>query len=217
MVWVKLDDSALTSPSWLELPRAARLLHLEALSWSNRHGANGVIPRSARALITDEPEAAAMAGLLVDVGAWVVTDAGWQLVWLLEDQPTAEEQEHERARWRERKERNRRHHRGDHSRCNPAWCPISRRDSRRESTDDAKRDPWLESRSPAPTPTRPDQESGSVEDGSSADQAEPSSRTRVQQIASLRAFLEENPDAALAARRAAEGTLHRLEREAATS
>jgi len=68
MVWVKLDDSALTSPSWLELPRAARLLHLEALSWSNRHGANGVIPRSARALITDEPEAAAMAGLLVDVG-----------------------------------------------------------------------------------------------------------------------------------------------------
>lgn len=232
MVWVKVDDSALTSPRWLALPRAARLLHLEALSWSNRHAADGVIPRAALTLITDEPETSTMVVALIKAGAWVTTDTGWRLVWLLDDQPTAEEQEQERAKWRERKERNRRHQRGDHALCDPFRCRVllSRRDSTRESRGDSTRESRPPDSDTDSDPTRP--QSGTEEE--SRDDQQPEGRSsgsgrggggtglvpttpRAEQIANLERFLEEHPDAVPASRDAAERSIARLKREDAAS
>lgn len=214
MVWVKLDDNALTNPAWLALPRTARLLHLEALSWSNRHGADGYVPAGVLRMLTDEPEPEATARLLVRAGAWQETASGWRLVWLLDDQPTAEEVERERERGRARQKRWTLHTRGDHSQCHPDRCPVARRGvtnavSGAVSNDvsNGRRTGVSNDAPTRPDPTRPDRRSES--EGTGARRPGAPAPSQKEQIANLRAFLDE-PGVVPEARKAAEGTLRRL-------
>jgi hypothetical protein len=123
MTWTKLDDRALDDPRALELSRTARLLHIEALVASNGIGLDGRISRPLLRRITDEPDPAAVARELVAAGLWRADGEGWQLLWLLDDQPTAAEVAERREYEREKKRRQRRHALGDHSLC-PGDCPA---------------------------------------------------------------------------------------------
>lgn len=119
MVWVKLPDETLASPAWFRLPRSARLLFLEMLSWRNRYvtdlNPDDTVPLAGFA--TDEPDLAAALGALVAEGAIEQTDAGWRLLWLIADQPGREEAEKTRDYNRQKAARVRRHKNGDHSLC----------------------------------------------------------------------------------------------------
>lgn len=129
-------------------------MHLEALSFSNRYGLDGAIPRAALSRLTTEPDPEASAAALVSAGIWETTDEGWQLVWLLDDQPKAADVQRERAEAKERmrgvRDRERRHKRGDHSLCDPARCWVLRSPARSPERSSAR------SGSPSPpVPSRP--------------------------------------------------------------
>jgi hypothetical protein len=159
MVWVKWDDKACDDPHFLRLPRGIRLLHLEALSWSNRYNADGLIPRSVLGRLTDEPDSVGAVAELVTAGLWEEAEDGWRLVWLLDDQLTAEEVERGKARNREKQARSRRHKTGDHSRCEPKYCPASRNRVIASATDGVS-NPGSNGTPSRPVPTRPKVEDG---------------------------------------------------------
>lgn len=155
MTWVKLSDDALDDPRLLALDRGVVLMHLEALAYSNRHNLGGRIPRPALRKLTTEADPEAAATALVSAGLWTAPDEGvWQLVWLLDDQPTEEEVERTRERWRRAqtatRERRTRHLAGDHSTCDPRRCRVL---LRARLSDDVSDDVSDESSHP-PTPTR---------------------------------------------------------------
>jgi hypothetical protein len=156
MSWVKLTDTALDDPGFLTLSRGARLLHLEALAFASRHTTDGLVPGHALSRLTDEPDAEVSADALVAAGLWERADSGWRLVWLQDDQPSAEDVARKRAVDAHRARRTRQHHAGDHSLCtDPRWCGWLRS----QGTSDERHD----ERSPdvrTPDPTRPDQRSG---------------------------------------------------------
>lgn len=160
MTWVKLSDTALDEPFLLDLPRGVVLMHLEALSYSNRYGTDGVIHRAALRKITTEPDPEAAAEALCDAKLWAPIQEGWQLAWLLNDQPTAEEIESWKQRQAERQARHRRHVNGDHSTCDPKRCHVLIAVTR-----DKTRDKTSDKRPSRPDPTRPDPKRGGEEDG----------------------------------------------------
>jgi hypothetical protein len=125
MTWVKIDDNAPDDPRALRLPRGVRLLHFEALAWASRHATGGAIPPGQLARLTDEEAPEMAVAMLVAAGLWDVTDQGWQLVWLQDDQPSPELV----ARWRERnrlkQDRHRRHVTGDHALCSARYCKAT--------------------------------------------------------------------------------------------
>ena len=146
MTWAKLSDDWDTHPT-LFVSRSARLLHVEALTFSMRHATDGQVPTGALRRIGDSLDPESDAAELVASGAWEVAEKGWRLVALLDDQPTAEEQAEKRADARTRAERHRRHRKGDHSmcdRCAFVTRPVTR--DERVSHDPPSR----------PDPTRPD-------------------------------------------------------------
>jgi len=124
--WVKLDDNALDDPRLLALERGTVLLHLEALAFSNRYGLDGSIPRAALQKMTTEPDPARAAAALVEAGLWEASDDGWQLIWLLGDQFTAEKAKELREEARARMERVRAHNKDDHRLCDPKRCWVLR-------------------------------------------------------------------------------------------
>ena len=130
MSWVKLDDNALDDPRLLALDRGTVLLHLEALAYSNRYGLDGAIPAGALRKMTTEPEPETAAAALVEAGLWEDAGDGWQLVWLLGDQLTAEKAQALRKEARDRMERVRRHNKKDHSLCDPTRCWALRSEER---------------------------------------------------------------------------------------
>ena len=134
MTWVKLSDTALDEPFLLPLSRGSVLLHLEALAYSNRYAVDGVIHRAALRKLTTEPDPEAAVAELVDAGLWEATASGWQLVWLLDDQPTSREIHTAREQARTRQERKRLHGKGQHHKCEPDRCKVllSRRDTPRD-------------------------------------------------------------------------------------
>lgn len=115
VTWVKLTDSALDEPFLLDVSRGAVLLHIEALAYSNRYATDGVIHRAALRKLTTEPDPLAAAAELVAAGMWMATQEGWQLLWLLNDQPSSDEIQASREQARHRQARKRRHTKGDHS------------------------------------------------------------------------------------------------------
>jgi hypothetical protein len=151
MSWVKLDDRALANRLMIRLPRSVRLLHIEALAYSNATGAGGAIPREALRIITDAADPEAEATLAVDAGIWDLSAEGWQLVFLLEDQPTAEEAEHQAERNRLKQRRRRLHLAGDHSLCLKPWC---KQGAERPSRNPVSNRVTKPNRNPVPT--RPD-------------------------------------------------------------
>ena len=139
MTWVKLDDNAPDDPRFMAVSRSARLLHVEALAWSNRHSAGGIIPAATLSRLTDDPDPRAAAGELAEAGIWAMTGDGWRVVWLLDDQPTPEEIDRQRERNRVKQARHRKHVNGDHSACDPRYCkslrnPVTNRGSNRTPT-----------------------------------------------------------------------------------
>ena len=126
MTWVKLDDNALDDPDFIRLPRGVRLFHLEALAWSNRHAAGGLIPTEAAVRFTDEKGVSDAANTLVSAGLWELADDGYRILWLLDDQPTPEEIARTRERNRGKQKRHREHLRGNHELCDPKWCKAAR-------------------------------------------------------------------------------------------
>ena len=120
MTWTKLSDGFNDDPDLLGLPRGIRLMHVEALVWSNGHGTDGRLPRHVLARITDEPDPVAAAEQLVASGLWSEIDAGWSIAF--GDQMKADEVQKRREatalrtrRWD--------HHRNDiHDLCLPRYC-----------------------------------------------------------------------------------------------
>lgn len=163
MPWVKVTDTAFDDPRLLAVPRGVRLLHFEALAWSNRYGADGLIPAHVLGRLTDEPDPADAAAQLVTAGLWEAIDAGWRIGWLREDQPSAEETAERRRQDASRQARKRRHNAGDHSTCDPERCRVLLSASRRDTPRDSDRDSRRESTPSRPDPSRPDPKRG--EDG----------------------------------------------------
>ena len=126
MTWVKLDDNAPDDPRFMAVSRSARLLHVEALAWSNRHSAGGIIPAATLSRLTDDPDPRAAAGELAEAGIWAMTGDGWRIGWLLDDQPTPEEIAKQRERNRVKQARHRKHVNGDHSTCTARYCASVR-------------------------------------------------------------------------------------------
>lgn len=138
MTWVKLSDDALDDPQVVDLPAQVIVDYLRALGWSNRWARDGRVPAA---------KAGASGPAWVTAGLATELEDGYQLDWLLGDQPTAREIEERRKDDRQRQERRRRHLNKDHSLCDPTRCKVllSRRDTGRDSPSESR----------DPDPTRP--------------------------------------------------------------
>lgn len=130
MTWTKLGDDFTDDPSLLALPRPVRLVHVEALVWCNRHGTDGHIPAHALPRVTDEPDPTSAAEQLVAAGMWKPTEAGWEIVAFLDDQPSADDVRRTKEQARQRQRRQRQHRNGDHSLCDPQYCKALASESR---------------------------------------------------------------------------------------
>lgn len=124
MTWTRLGDNFNTRADFLEVPRSARLLHVEALVYCNQELRNGNLPRGALRRITDSEDPDLDAKHLVDAGVWQEVSTGWLIDWSdQEDSEVIRERKTYRAetqkRYRERKEK---HGRGDHSMCDIRFC-----------------------------------------------------------------------------------------------
>lgn len=124
MTWTRLSDTFTDSPAMLLVTRSARLLHVEALIWCNRHLTDGAVPRAALPRVSDAEDINELVRELEDRGLWEPTGAGWQLDW--SEQETAAEvrarktyRAEKQKRYRDRKNK---HGRGDHSDCDPRYC-----------------------------------------------------------------------------------------------
>jgi hypothetical protein len=120
MTWTKLPDGFNDDPALLGLPRGIRLLHVEALVWSNAHGTDGALPRHVLARITDEPDPGIAAEQLVAAGLWTETDEGWAIAF--GDQLPAKEVKERREATALRTRRWDHHRRDIHDLCLPRWC-----------------------------------------------------------------------------------------------
>lgn len=96
---------------------------------------------------------------------WAPIRDGWQLFWLMGDQPTAAEIEASREQARTRQKRKRHHNNGDHELCDPKACRVLLRLSRRDTPRDNQRDDPPPPSRPDSDPPRPIEERG----GESAD------------------------------------------------
>lgn len=132
MVWTKLDDNFPDRPDVARLSRSARLLHIEALVYCNRHLTNGEMPANMLRRISDSETLELDVAELVTVGMWQDHDDGvYEVEW--DGQDSAEDVQARKqyradtqARYRKRKEK---HARGDHSDCDPRYCTRSTRDT----------------------------------------------------------------------------------------
>lgn len=155
MTWVKLSDTFAEDPRLEDAGAEAFALYVAGLCYCARQLTDGYIgERPARRLwAMDDPDTTI--GALLAVGLWAEADGGYEVVGYLEDQPSAEQVQHQRAlkkerqrRWREKK-----HTSGD-------------------ASTDAPRDTPRDSAPPRPAPPR----KGGVgrgADGGSADAAPP--------------------------------------------
>ncbi|GAB3092311.1 hypothetical protein [Isoptericola nanjingensis] len=162
MTWTRLSDTFNDRPDLLGVGRSARLLHVEALVWSNRLLTDGAVPSGALPRLTDSPDPKVDVAELVAAGVWEVTEAGYQLDW--SDQETAAEVESRREQNRARDERRRLHNKGDHSKCDPNRCWVLTREPRDESR--VAHALPIPSR---PVPTRPQGRDGDGDEDDGAD------------------------------------------------
>jgi hypothetical protein len=126
VTWTRLPAEFVTDPVLLALPRGVRLLHVEALCWSNGVGTDGSIPTHVLSRLTDEPEPREAAGQLVAAGLWTVTPEGWTIARFLDAQPSADDVK-ESARLNALRTKRWRYHReGRHDLCSPERCDAAR-------------------------------------------------------------------------------------------
>lgn len=93
MTWTKLSDTFTDDPCLIQLPRAVRLLHIEAMIWCNRYNTDGILTELSIRRFSDQPNLPNAIGRLVKIGLWepLIDPAGWLLVNFLDDQPSAAE------------------------------------------------------------------------------------------------------------------------------
>lgn len=147
MTWTRLSDDFADHPDLLDVSRSARLLHVEALVYSNRHGNDGRFRRSLVARMTDAEDWPDLVDELVKRDVWAdVGDNLLQIDWSAWGQEPAdavrERREANAKVNREYRERGKRHRAGDHSMCTDS-CPAVREQSRdpsRETSRDGSRD-----------------------------------------------------------------------------
>jgi hypothetical protein len=203
-MWVKLGDTRVEEPRFTALPRSARLFYMELLSWSNKTGADGLIPLGLWRRVSDEPDPEeAMSALLDAQAITVVLGVGYQLEWWLEDQMPSEQVEVARSRGRERAKRSYWHRQGDHQFCshpsNEGQPRASAKARSASGEGKAQRTrPSSEGGQPSTPPSRPDPSSpngegeGGRRGGASAatpDGAPAPPRTIEEQLADKRAEL----------------------------
>jgi len=126
MTWTRLGDDFNDRPDHLDCSRSARLLHVEALVYCNKHLTNGRIPFNALPRISDSEDIGADLKELADAGIWEATEDGkaWLLDW--SDQEPADDVKARQRRQADKQKRYRRrkelHADGDHSECDPRFC-----------------------------------------------------------------------------------------------
>jgi hypothetical protein len=125
MTWTRLSDDFTDRPQLLQVSRSARLLHIEAMVWSNRLLTDGRIPSAALRRMTDAEDLAELVEELASAGIWEATDDGqWELDW--KDQESAAEvkgrRDYRQETQKRYRERHSKHERGDHSMCDPRFC-----------------------------------------------------------------------------------------------
>lgn len=129
MTWTRLPDDFTDRPAMLELDRSARLLHIEALVWCNRLLTDGVIHANALRRVSDSSDLDRDTQALERAGLWTPREDGsWQVEWSDQESADAVQQRREdrNARQRRYNERKRQHASGDHSKCDPRFCPHLR-------------------------------------------------------------------------------------------
>lgn len=121
MTWTRLDDNFADDPDLIEVSRSARLLHVEALIYGNRHGNDGRFRRSLVPRMTDADDWKSLVDELLGVGIW--EDDGdfitidWTRWWQEPSAKISQRRENGRKRKEEYNERTERHRAGDHSKC----------------------------------------------------------------------------------------------------
>lgn len=163
MTWTRLSDDFADSPAMLSASRSARLLHVEALVWCNKHLTDGFVPVAAVRRLTDSEDLEGDTAELVAAGLWTWDD-GWRIDWA--DQESAERVKERMSsnaeRQRRYRERGEKHARGDHSECTSS-CPRSSRNASRN-----------DERGSSVTATRPDPARPPGRDGRGTGAAAPS-------------------------------------------
>jgi hypothetical protein len=90
VAWVRTPDELMEREEVFAVGFDALGLHIAALGYSNRNLTDGRIPATKAAILVPLPDAGILIDRLVAAGWWTVTEAGYQLVYLLDLQPTAE-------------------------------------------------------------------------------------------------------------------------------
>ena len=144
MVWVKLDDDLPLQRRHQRLSDSANWCLYALIAFSNREGTDGAVARDDLTLVRPGvPEAAVLKQLaeLEAAGAVKPTATGWRVLWLIDDQPSAEEiearAEAKRAADRVRQQRKR---------------AADRERQSRSVTRDVARESRLPAPAPAPAP-----------------------------------------------------------------
>jgi len=129
VTWTRISDDRLDKPDLLSCSRSARLLHIEALVYCNRHGTDGLVPHAALGRICDDDDIAGLLKELVDAGAWFAGVEGppaWVIDWAAEKQEPSSRVDQRRrentARQKLFRRRQELHGAGDHSECHS--CPV---------------------------------------------------------------------------------------------
>jgi hypothetical protein len=173
MTWTKLGDDFMERKEMYAVSRDARLLHIEALVWCNKRLTDGRVDSGAVARFTDAEDWKFLVGELEASGAWrPVSEDVWQLDW--SDQDDAEDVLARKAARAETQKKYRRrvsaHNRGDHSLCDPRFCPALR-DQSRDPSRDQSRDARQDTPPSLPVPARPEG-TGTGTEGEGPDRAD---------------------------------------------
>ncbi len=122
--WTKLYGS-LIDGSAMALSRDARLLGIEAETWSDNTETDGFIPRNALRRITDADDPLdELTDALVAAERWAETDGGWEIVGFLDRHDTADKRATGRAISNSRLSGWRSHRDGQHNADGPKACPA---------------------------------------------------------------------------------------------
>ena len=158
MTWTRLSDDFADHPELLNVSRSARLLHVEALVYGNRHGNDGRFRRQLVARMTDADDWPDLVDELLALGVWNDEANGYLSIdWPAWAQEPADavrgRREANAERQRIYRERGTRHRNGDHSMCTDR-CRA--RNTSQPTSHNALRDDTPS----RPLPSRPEGEGG---------------------------------------------------------
>lgn len=109
-MWVRLPDEWADSDVVERIGPLAAWLHVAALSWSNRHGANGLLSASRAARVSGHDNPSVLIERLVEAGLWQPEGDGFRITLergLLKYQLTHEQAEQAKVKAKERQRRSR--------------------------------------------------------------------------------------------------------------